>query len=242
MRQKKGELLDLLRKDSGSAPMQSPSSRPIESAPASGAGQSASSSEQLVFPGARPVRRSVPWFGILAAAVPLLLVSFWAAGFFETPLSTSETTLEAAGNPALAISDNEANRGPQEISKETPPAQPKVLPVVEAPAVNIASAPKVTSRKGLFGIQVITYDYTERNIALAREAALALKKSGLPNVRALLLPADQPKQIVIFVGEAPDKLDLARIRGRLRVLEYPAGSGQRPFASALTAPLPTHIQ
>lgn len=233
MRQKKGELLDLLRKETGSASIPSSTPRPTSSASSQDVPQAASSTEQLRFPGSRPVRRPIPWVGILAAAVPLLFVAIWAAGFFEGPANG----LQAEEKP-LAMSQPAETTGP-EAPVVAPQPQPSP-PVKPAPVA--AEEPLIQSREGLLGIQVITYDYTERNISFAKDVAMALKKKGLPSVRALLLPADQPKQIVIYVGEASEKLELAHIRGRVRAIEYPAGSGERPFASALTAPLPTHIQ
>ena len=93
-----------------------------------------------------------------------------------------------------------------------------------------------------WSVRVIVYDFNERNSELAKETARALLKLQFPDVNALLQPGDAPERIEIYVGEAADRQDLQTLLQRVQQTEYPAGSGRKPFASALILRQPEYVK
>ncbi|MCH2111333.1 MAG: hypothetical protein MK213_00625 [Planctomycetes bacterium] len=126
----------------------------------------------------------------------------------------------------------EARTPPVTVEAPVVVEQPKPEPLPPTPSVPVEVAPPA------FAVKVITYTYNSRNQKLAVATATALRKRGLPGVQALVRPPLNPKHIEIYVGSASSKLELASQRGRIRALEYPEGSGEKPFASATIDSLP----
>ncbi len=177
-----------------------------------------------------PTSPSLPTHGVrtrwlaLVGAVLVVPVAALAFGLFG-----GGDGLAAASTPKLDIS-----------SPTSPPATPSTPPA--ARNTGVAGAGVTTQPE--FGIQVITYKQNPRNLELARAVGRFLVAEGLPQVLPLQVSHGEESFIEIYVGSAVSAMDmdLARLRGKLQAMQYPEGSGRKPFASAFTAPIPSRIQ
>ena len=208
MKSRKGELLELLRRqrDNGSSGSASRAT-------------TASPSPQRTAHVARTR------FYALFGAVLLVPLAALALGFFAPP----EAGLSASTGP-----------GTSELPKESliVPSKKNGSPT---PAPSTGNAPAGVPQAE-FGVQVITYKHNPRNLELARAVGRFLMEQGLPQVLPLQVTDGDESFIEIYVGSANTALELARLQGKLQTMQYPEGSGRKPFASAFTAPIPSRIQ
>lgn len=215
---KKPELLDLLRQcnDVGSSARTGARSASDHSPTAPS--QPVSPSDSLRPANRRPTNARFPWLPaavVLVVAVPLAWLTYdWA--FAEQAVVAAEGPNVPA--PALEVMSPSAAKTPSVVA----PPQP----------IATTPAPKA------YGVKVITYTNNQRNLGLARAVGKALKSRGMPAVQLLSVPGRGGDFLEIFVGREANEQDLAKLRGTIRVYEYPDGSGQKPFASAMISSLP----
>ena len=217
---KKPELLDLLRQRNDGGSSAPKGERSASDQPPTVPSQPVSPSEPMRLANLRPTKARFPWLPaavVLMVAAPLAWLTYdWA--FAEQAVVAAEEPNAPAQAPALEV------KSP--IAAVTPVVVAARQPVVTTPA------PKA------YGVKVITYTNNQKNLGLARAVGKALKSRGMPEVQLLGVQGRGGNFLEIFVGREANVQDLAKLKGTIRVYEYPDGSGQKPFASAMISSLP----